>query len=89
MASASYTVLPRVVVLLLLQVLLADFPTQLQVIRACVKKISISILPPLPSFFFLQDLSMSYFWNLFPSELLLSLAFNQLQNTNGKMLLGK
>jgi hypothetical protein len=52
MASASYTVLPRVVVLLLLlQVLLADFPTQLQVIRACVNKISISILPPLPSFF--------------------------------------
>jgi hypothetical protein len=57
MASASYTVLPRVVVLLLLQVLLADLPTQLQVIRACVKKISISILPPLPSFFFLLKTS--------------------------------
>jgi hypothetical protein len=55
MASASYTVLPRVVVLLLLQVLLADFPTQLQVIRACVKKISISILPPLPSFLLLSS----------------------------------
>jgi hypothetical protein len=26
---------------------------------------------------------------LFPSDLLLSLAFNQLQNTNGNMLLGK